>query len=54
MTASALGTYQQNGSDTISKTFKSDFENDRDYNLTITACMHGNIVSDTFCSMYVW
>ena len=45
---SMLGPYQQHGSNTISKTFMSEFEKDRDYNLTVMMdTVAGSIVSDT-------
>ena len=46
---STLGPYQQRGSNNISKTFMSDFEKDRDYNLTVVMdTVAGSIVSDAY------
>lgn len=46
----AFGPYQQTGSDhTYSKTFISEFEKDRDYNLTVIFdTTAGKIISDTY------
>ena len=45
---STFGPYQQHGSDTISKTFMSKFEKDRNYNLILVVdTVAGSIVSDT-------
>ena len=44
-----VGPYHQNGSYTISKTSMSDFEKDRDYNLTVVIdTIAGNTVSDSY------
>jgi hypothetical protein len=46
---SAFGPYQQTGSDKFSKTFMSEFEKDRDYNLTVIFdTTAGKIISDTY------
>ena len=46
---SALGPYQQTGSDPFSKTFISEFVKDRDYNLTVVFdTIAGRIISDTY------
>lgn len=52
---SMLGPYQQIGSNVISKVFMSEFEKDKDYNLTVIIdTIAGTIVSDMnyFCKFY--
>ena len=46
---SMFGPYHQNGSNAISKTFTSDFDKERDYNLTVVIeTSAGRVASDAY------